>query len=135
MLKTKKAINPKTTDTIIGQGSSFEGLIRSEAGVHVEGAITGDVESAGNVVVGEKGHMKSNITARNIIIAGTVHGNVTAKEKLTILSSGSLYGNLSAHILLIEEGAVFNGNSKIEGKSVATSSQEPVPPKKSSMAG
>lgn len=118
MFKGKKnnAINPNSTDTVIGEGSVFEGRIRSEAGVRIEGAITGDVESSGDVIIGEKGVVKSNISARNIIIAGAVQGNVTAKEKLTILSSGRLNGNTTTASLVIEEGGIFSGSSKMEGK-------------------
>lgn len=119
MFKGKKssAMNPNATDTVIGEGSVFEGKIRSEAGVRIEGSINGDVESAGDVIVGEKGNVKSNITARNIVIAGTVQGNVTAKEKLTIMSSGNLNGNAVTSSLVIEDGAAFTGNSRMEGKS------------------
>ncbi|MDF2927571.1 MAG: polymer-forming cytoskeletal protein [Paenibacillaceae bacterium] len=124
MFKGKKSngINPNSTDTIIGEGSVFEGRIKSEAGVRVEGSITGDVESSGDVIIGEKGSVKSNINARNIIIAGTVLGNVTAKEKLTILSSGQLIGNSTTVSLVIEDGGVFSGTSKMEGKAAAKDS-------------
>jgi cytoskeletal protein CcmA (bactofilin family) len=84
--------------------------------VRIEGTIHGDVESAGDVVIGEKGIVKSNIHARNVVIAGAVHGNVTAKESLTILTSGQLNGNSSASRLVVNEGAVFNGGSRMESK-------------------
>jgi cytoskeletal protein CcmA (bactofilin family) len=125
MFKNKKAglLNPNSTDTVIGEGSVFEGRIRSEAGVRIEGSITGDVESAGDVTIGEKGVVKSNVTARNIVIAGSVHGNVTAKEKLTIMSSGQLTGNASTASLIIEDGAVFTGSSRMDGKNAPGSSE------------
>lgn len=118
MFSKRKAAgtNPDAMDTVIGEGSVFEGKIRSQAGVRIEGTIHGDVESAGDVVIGEKGIVKSNIHARNVVIAGAVHGNVTAKESLTILTSGQLNGNSSASRLVVNEGAVFNGGSRMESK-------------------
>ncbi|GIP49698.1 hypothetical protein J53TS2_32890 [Paenibacillus sp. J53TS2] len=108
-------LDPNTTDTLIGEGSIFEGKIRSDAGVRIEGQITGDIECEGDVTVGEKGVVHSNILARNIIIAGTVNGNVQAKLKLSITSKGKLYGNMVASSLSIEEGSVFEGTSKMGG--------------------
>lgn len=142
MFSKKKAAgtNPNAMDTVIGEGSVFEGRIRSKAGVRIEGSINGDVESAGDVVVGEKGVVKSNITARNIIIAGSVVGNVTAKENLTILSSGQLNGNASATRLVINDGAVFNGTSRMEtkqtpGKEAPLQPESPAPAKLGSAFG
>lgn len=108
-------LDPNTTDTLIGEGSVFEGNIRSDAGVRIEGQITGDIDCEGDVTVGEKGVVHSNIHARNVIIAGTVHGNVHTKNKLSITSKGKLYGNMVATSLSIEEGSIFEGTSKMGG--------------------
>jgi cytoskeletal protein CcmA (bactofilin family) len=116
MFKNKKAsvINPNTTDTLIGEGSVFEGKIKSQAGIRIEGQINGDVECSGDVTIGERGVVKSNITARNIIIAGIVHGNVTAKESLRLMTTGQLFGNTATQTMTIDEGAVFQGTSRME---------------------
>jgi len=116
MFKNKKRkIDPDTTDTLIGEGTVFEGKIRSEAGIRVEGRIVGDIECTGDVTIGEKGVLYSNIHARHVELAGTVHGNVTAQGQLTIRATGKLYGNLTAQRLNIEAGAVFEGSSKMTG--------------------
>jgi cytoskeletal protein CcmA (bactofilin family) len=124
----KRKIDPDTTDTLIGEGTVFEGKIRSEAGIRVEGRIIGDIECAGDVTVGEKGVLYSNISARHVELAGTVHGNVTAQGQLTIRSSGRLYGNLTAQRLNIEAGAVFQGSSKMTGGEQPEQSAAPAEP-------
>jgi cytoskeletal protein CcmA (bactofilin family) len=117
MFKSKSSkMNPNTTDTLIGEGTIFEGKLKSDAGIRIEGQITGNVESAGDVTVGEKGVVKSNISARNVIIAGTVHGNVLTKGSLRIMSSGRVYGNTTSQSLVIDEGGIFQGNSRMEVK-------------------
>ncbi|WP_018750993.1 bactofilin family protein [Paenibacillus sanguinis] len=108
-------LDPNTTDTLIGEGSVFEGNIRSDAGVRIEGQMTGDIDCEGDVTVGEKGVVHSNIHARNVIIAGTIHGNIHTKNKLSITSKGKLYGNIVAASLAIEEGSIFEGTSKMGG--------------------
>lgn len=117
MFKSKSAkINPDTTDTLIGEGTVFEGKIKSEASIRVEGCVIGDIESTGDVTIGENGSARSNISARDLILAGQLTGNVEVRGKLIIRATGSLIGNLSAHSLLIESGGVFQGNSKMAVK-------------------
>ena len=109
-------MNVSETDTLIGEGTVFEGKIKSQASVRVEGQLAGDIECEGDVTIGERGKAKSNISARNVIIAGVVHGHVQTRGTLTLTASGQLYGNTSAQSLVIAEGAVFQGTSKMEGK-------------------
>ncbi|NQX66604.1 polymer-forming cytoskeletal protein [Paenibacillus alba] len=119
MFKNKKNLmNPNTTDTLIGEGTTFEGRIKSEASLRIEGGITGDIDCAGDVIIGERGIVKSNISARDVVLAGNVQGNVTTKGKLTITATGSLHGNINAASFIIEEGGLFQGNSKMETKTV-----------------
>ncbi|MDF2718880.1 MAG: cell shape determination protein CcmA [Paenibacillus sp.] len=117
-------MNPNTTDTLIGEGTFFEGRIKSEAGIRIEGHITGNVESEGDVTVGENGSVKSNITARNVLIAGAVHGNIATKGSVRILSTGKLYGNTTTQSLIIEEGGLFQGNSRVDTSSAGVPSGE-----------
>lgn len=108
------------TDTLIGEGSVFEGKIQSKASIRIEGQLIGDIECDGDTTVGERGMAKSNITSRNIVIAGTVHGNVHARSALTLTSTAKLFGNASAQSLVVEEGAIFQGMSKMESKEAAS---------------
>ncbi|MEF2967584.1 polymer-forming cytoskeletal protein [Paenibacillus sp. M1] len=119
MFKNKTVkLDPNTTDTLVGEGSTFEGKITSGAGVRIEGQVVGDIECEGDVTVGEKGHVESNtIIARNVIIAGVVNGNVRARQKISITSKGKLYGNITAVSLSIEEGSIFEGTSRMESLS------------------
>lgn len=109
-------LNPDTTDTLVGEGSSFEGKMKSEASIRVDGHVIGDIESSGVVTIGENGSASSNIVARDLILAGKLTGNVSVKGTLTIRSTGSLIGNMSVGNLLIEAGGVFHGNSTMESK-------------------
>jgi cytoskeletal protein CcmA (bactofilin family) len=125
MFKNKKSkIDPNMTDTLIGEGSLFEGKMKSEAGIRIEGQIIGDIDCIGDVTIGENGVARSNIKARNVILAGQAFGNVTAKGKLTIKATGRLDGNLSALELSIESGGIFQGSSKMETKEPNTHPKE-----------
>lgn len=112
--KAKSGVHPSMMDTIIGEGTLFEGHLVSKAGIRIEGSISGDVESEGDISIGEKGIVQSNITARNVVVAGTVNGAIHAKNQLTITATGKVNGNISANSLLIMTGALFQGSSKME---------------------
>jgi len=109
----RKRIHPDSTDTLIGEGTVVEGNLKSEASIRIEGRILGDIECKGDVTIGQKGVAHSNIHARNVVIAGHVRGNVTAQQSLAIHSTGRLQGNISTQKLVISEGGVFMGNSKM----------------------
>ncbi|CAM4168988.1 polymer-forming cytoskeletal protein [Paenibacillus alkaliterrae] len=116
MFKSKGAkINPDSTDTLVGEGSTFEGKIKSEAGIRVDGHIMGDMESSGSITIGENGIASSNVAARDLVLAGKLTGNVVVMGTLTIRASGTLIGNISAGRLIIEAGGVFHGTSLMEG--------------------
>lgn len=128
MFKSKPAsgkINPDSTDTLIGEGTLFEGKIRTEASIRIEGTINGDIISSGDVIIGENGCANSNVTARDLVLAGQLNGDVEVRGKLTICASGVLNGNIAAQSLIIESGGVFNGNSKMPvSKAVVTAAPQ-----------
>ncbi|NDI34725.1 polymer-forming cytoskeletal protein [Chengkuizengella sediminis] len=107
-----KTMDPNKTDTLIGEGSIFEGNIKSEASIRIDGKIVGDIYSEGDVIIGENGVALSNINARNTTVLGKIEGNVETK-KLQISSTGKVHGNISISILTIEDGGEFEGNSKM----------------------
>lgn len=101
------------TDTLIGQGTEIEGKVTCSTNLRVEGMVKGDIESTKDITIGETSVCHSNIVAKDIVIAGKVYGDLTIKEKLTIMGSGKLYGNFTGQSLIIHEGGVFNGSSKM----------------------
>ncbi|MCU6711750.1 polymer-forming cytoskeletal protein [Paenibacillus sp. J5C_2022] len=114
MFKTKSGkVNPDTTDTLIGAGTVLEGTLKSQAGIRIEGTVIGDIVSSGDVIIGEGGRAQSNITARDLMLAGQLDGNAEVSGKLTICATGVLNGNISAGSLIIEAGGAFNGSSKM----------------------
>lgn len=113
MKKSGSAIN-EDIETIIGRNTQLKGTISGGGNVRIDGNLEGEIDSDGNVIVGEMGEVVANVKARNIVISGTIRGNVQAAEKLEILTSGKLYGDVTAPVLSVAEGAVFKGNSNME---------------------
>jgi cytoskeletal protein CcmA (bactofilin family) len=117
MLNNKKAKSQRTTDTLIGDKSRVEGKIISQASLRIEGQVTGDIECAGDITIGAAGIAYSNISAQNVYNAGTIHGSVTTKEKLTIANTGKVFGSIAVGTLNITEGGIFQGISKMNSTS------------------
>lgn len=117
----KETPNPDQTDTLVGQETVMEGVLRSQSSIRIEGQFKGDIQCEGDCVIGEKGSAETSIHARNISIAGKVTGNMYADGTLTILSTGTLLGDCHATTLIIEEGGTFNGRSAMNDNNEAIS--------------
>ena len=67
-------------------------------------------------MVGESAFLEADIRASRLIISGEVHGNISAMKKIEINSQGKVLGNISAPIITIQEGGIFEGACKMQGK-------------------
>ena len=107
------------TDTLIGEGTRMDGNLITKAGIRIEGQVYGDIKAVGDVTIGEKAVVHSNISARHVINAGTIQGSVTCLEGLKITQSGQVFGSIQVKALEIIEGGIFQGTSKMEPKRAA----------------
>ncbi|MDR0268326.1 polymer-forming cytoskeletal protein [Paenibacillus sp.] len=117
LIRSKTKNSFMSTDSLIGRGTEVEGALACEANVRIEGKFNGVIESRACVTIGEFAVARSDISAREVIIAGKVYGDVQAEGKLTITSTGKMFGNvLAASSLVIAEGGILNGSSNMEPK-------------------
>lgn len=109
-----KGMNGDSDDiTIISQGVKLEGKITCESSIRVDGNIQGDINSQGNVTIGEYGEVNGQVNGESITIGGKVNGVIKAKEKLVLESKANLKGDVFTKILVIEAGAHFEGKSNM----------------------
>lgn len=101
-------------DTVIGQEASLRGSYNSKHSIRVDGEIYGNVTSEDGVIVGDKGMIRGNLTGKSILIGGKVKGNIRASQRLEIESSAQVEGDISAPVIIIEDGAMFDGNCQME---------------------
>lgn len=94
--------------TIIGQGSKITGNLKVDGGVRVDGEIEGELDSNGFVTIGQSGVAKASIKANECLIAGKVEGNINVKEALELDKTAVLTGDITAKVVKITAGAVFN---------------------------
>ena len=100
-------------NTIIGKGTSIEGSMEVTQSIRIDGAFKGSLKATDTLIVGSTGELKEvTVSVKNAIIGGKISGNVTASSKVTLESTSRLEGDLTAKLLVIEEGALFSGNCK-----------------------
>lgn len=101
-------------ENVLGPSANFRGSLKAEGGVRIDGALEGEVESGGNVIIGKDARVIADVSGHHVTIAGSVEGDVRAVGRLEILSTGRLTGDVQADSFLIEEGGVFHGQSLMD---------------------
>ncbi|MCQ2577327.1 MAG: polymer-forming cytoskeletal protein [Treponema sp.] len=97
-------------NTIIGPGSSINGDMKISGSIRIDGDLCGNLETDGNVQIGEFARIKGNITAKSIIVGGIVIGDITVKESVKLLSSSAVVGDVLARSIQLDENVVFHGH-------------------------
>jgi len=101
-------------DSLVGPDAVIKGTFTAKHSMRIDGEIHGNVNCEDGVVVGAKGLVRGNIVSRTVVVGGKVRGNITASMKLELERGAVIEGDLSTPILLVEEGASFEGNCHME---------------------
>ena len=122
----------------IGRSLVIKGEVTGAESLFIDGRIEGTINFPDNrVTVGRNGNVAANITAKEVVIMGKVHGNVDCADRLDIRSEGLLAGDVITHRISVEEGAILKGGVEVrnpEKKEQKTQVQvqaqnQPEPPK------
>jgi cytoskeletal protein CcmA (bactofilin family) len=107
--------------SIIGRGTTFNGVLRVNGSLRVDGEVEGQVFVAQGLVVGPDGVLKAELVVHSAAIAGRVVGRVRAKAKVELRKGGRLEGDVHAASFQIEDGAFFQGNCTMGGEAAEPS--------------
>ena len=129
---------PQQGVAVIGKTITITGDIVGSEPLHIEGSVKGSIrlESA-YLNIGPEAKVQSNVIAREVVVRGSITGNVNCSERIDIRSGGSLVGDVTAHSVSIEEGAYFKGSIDMRRQEssrqkiptvTASSSPKPVEP-------
>ena len=98
--------------TLISEGCRFEGNLFSPANTRIDGYVTGNLNGENGLIIGEKGSIIGDVSAVEVVIYGTVRGNIRA-NKLEIKGTGKVLGDVVVDHIMMEYGSHFNGNLKM----------------------
>lgn len=104
-----------TDETVIGEGAAIDGTVRSERTIRVRGSVQGEVESQQRVIVEEGARVQARITGESVTVLGEVSGAIVCTGRVEIASTARVNGEVSAATLVIQEGAIVEGNLKMAG--------------------
>jgi cytoskeletal protein CcmA (bactofilin family) len=129
-------------ETVIGPNCNVQGTIQSDSGIRIDGIFQGDIDTAGNLIIGESAKVIAEISAQNVSISGAVKGNVSG-NRVEILETGRVWGDLTVNSLLLNEGAYLRGQTMmhadieppmIEPPKTAQTPPPPPPPPKTTVS-
>ena len=100
-------------ESLIGERTNFEGTLKTEGSVRLLGTIQGEIESKSTIFVEEKARVTARLTAAQVTVAGQVEGQIFCVGRVEIRPTGRVTGEINAGALIVQEGAYFDGNSRM----------------------
>jgi cytoskeletal protein CcmA (bactofilin family) len=99
--------------TILGRDTFFNGILTFKKPLQISGEFIGEIISDGYLYISDGAVVKASIKAHTVVVGGQVTGNVVATERLEMLSTGKVIGNIKTAKLQIADGVVFDGNCEM----------------------
>ena len=113
---------------VLGKSVIVKGQILSREDLTIDGEVEGTVElQEHRLTVGPNGKVTAGIKAREIVVLGTIHGNVETTDKIDIRKEAKLVGDIKTARIVIEDGAYFKGNIDIVRAEAPRPAPAPVP--------
>jgi cytoskeletal protein CcmA (bactofilin family) len=103
-------VRERRTDTVIGQGTCFNGTLRVDGSLTIHGEFEGSLTCSGHLVVGKTGRVTADLDVGSTLIGGKVEGSVRAKDRVELQTASLLKGDVHAKSFVIQDGCSFQGN-------------------------
>ena len=107
--------NIKDIKAYLGEDTVFSGTLSFNGVVRIDGKMDGEVNTDDTLIVGENGILEADIIAGTVICRGKIKGTIKASKRIEIHANSEVVGNISAPALLVENGAIFDGNCDMMG--------------------
>jgi cytoskeletal protein CcmA (bactofilin family) len=120
---SREAPSPSGASASISQGIKIKGEVTGSEDLYVDGQVDGKLNlTNGSLTVGPNGNVKADVTAREVIVRGKIEGKVSGRDRVQLLSTGQVTGEVQTARLAIEDGAMLRG--KVEaGKQPAKAAE------------
>ena len=101
---------------VIEEGCKFEGNLSFDGVARISGIVNGSIFSNDTVIISDAAVVNADINANIIIISGTVKGEIKASSRVEIIKPARFEGTITAPSLIVEEGVIFHGTTKMSDK-------------------
>jgi len=96
--------------TYIGPNITIDGTITGSEAVLIEGTVRGKIDMSGELRVGTKARVEATVHAKNVTVEGKLTGDISADDRVELVASATVDGNIKAPKIIVAEGAKFRGN-------------------------
>jgi cytoskeletal protein CcmA (bactofilin family) len=100
-------------NTTLGKETNFSGVLKFRESLKIDGKFEGEIESPGFLFIDNGAVVKANIKVGSVVVGGVVRGNIEASERLEMLATGRVFGNIRTAKLNIADGVVFEGKCEM----------------------
>jgi cytoskeletal protein CcmA (bactofilin family) len=117
----------------LDRGSKIHGKISFEGPARIDGEVDGEIDAKDALTIGENAIVTAQVRAASVSVAGKVSGDITATQRIEIHPSARVNGNIAAPVLVIREGALFEGHCSMQPEGVREDRRVTVFPKEERM--
>ena len=109
----------------IGSNLTIDGTVSGSEPVLIEGTVRGKINLSGDLRIGTKGRVEATVHAKNVTVEGKLTGDVSADDKVELVASATVDGNIKAPKIVVAEGARFRGSVDMGSAKPAATQGEP----------
>ena len=125
MLNFKRRVSDTNRQTTyIAASTKITGTLTGQGAYVFCGTVEGDCDIDGPLTLAEGGRWKGTMKAVDIVVAGTVEGDVVAKQRVEIAGTARITGSLAGNSIAVAEGAIIEGEIKVTSGEPPTKFQE-----------
>ena len=106
-------VNATGTQSVIQEGVSIRGDLKSDNDIRLDGTLDGSLVCKARLVVGVTGSVRADIEGADVVVMGRVHGKITGHRRVELKKGAHVEGDLATQSLVIEEGVYFQGQAQM----------------------
>ena len=100
-------------NSVIGDGSIFEGQFYIAGSLRIDGKFEGEIKTEDTLIIGETGRVKTNVHANNVLLSGTLIGDINATNEVRVTETGKMLGDINAPVVHLANGVVMKGSVNV----------------------
>lgn len=100
-------------ESLLSKGVEIVGNLSAQGSVRIDGKVEGKINIKGDLIIGEQGCIKGEVTAANLKLAGKIEGNAIINERFDLTSTGRMAGDVQCKVLTIDEGGLLDGTTRM----------------------
>lgn len=116
---------PEGCSSIVSTGSIWNGNLMIEGSVRIDGHLSGEIDARDTVYISEGAEVDAKVRAQYIMVAGQFKGEIHCSERLEIMPTGRVKGELTTKSLVVHEGAFTDGTITMSDSKATVTSNRP----------